>query len=256
MWESELKLIPRLLVLLTYSALRFLCHSPSAIYLVQLYSSILRDLPLRRWNHSNRASRPTIPAMTNQQVSPISQMLYTLGLTREDLSRRSDEMRQFLTSQRSPTLRVADRGHARRSSSSSDLRPPSRCVDSRPSFARSTSSSCSASLREPSPTTTPVKTEPHDNTAALRQYDSMEIVIERHRRQSRRGKRVRRDKERELTIRSNLPHPSSPSPSIASHASLNLDSFMHSRDDRRVSSGDLQDNHNNQVSGGSSTRPF
>ena len=192
--------------------------------------------------------------MTNQQVSPISQMLYTLGLTREDLSRRSDEMRQFLTSQRSPTLRVADRDRARRSSSSSDLRPPSRCVDSRPSFARSTSSSCS--LREPSPPTTPVKTEPHDNTATLRQYDSMEVVIERQRRQSRRDKRARRDKERELAIRSNLPHPSSPSPSIASHASLNLDSFMHSRDDRRVSSADSQDNHNNQVSRGSSTPSF
>ena len=191
--------------------------------------------------------------MTNQHVSPISQMLHTLGLTREDLSRRSDEMRQFLTSQGSPTLRVADRDHARRSSSSSDLRPPSRCLDSRSSFARSTSRSCSVSLREPSPPTTPVKMEPYDSTASLRQYDSMEIVIERQRRQSRRDKRARRD--REVGSRSNLPHPTSPSPSIASHVLLNLDSFMHSRDDGRVLSADSQDNDKSQVSCGSSTHP-
>ncbi|KAF8631912.1 hypothetical protein AX15_002169 [Amanita polypyramis BW_CC] len=185
--------------------------------------------------------------MANQQVSPISQMLHTLGITREDLSRRSDEMRQFLTSQGSPTLRVAGRGRARRDSSSSDLRPPSQCVDSRSSFARSASRSCSASLREPSPPTTPVKTEPSENTVSLRHYDTMDVVIERQRRQSRREKRTRRDKERDLTIRSNLPHQTSPSPSSASHASLNLDSFMHSRDNRRVSSTDLQDNHTNQL---------
>lgn len=224
------------------------------LYILYNYTPPCREVSI--WIRFTIPSRPTIPAMTNQQVSPISQMLYTLGLTREDLSRRSDEMRQFLTSQRSPTLRVANRDRARRSSSSSDLRPPSRCIDSRSSFARSTSSSCSVSLREPSPPTTPVKTEPHDNTATLRQYDSMDVVIERQRRQSRRGKRARRDKERELAIRSNLPHPTSPSPSIASHASLNLDSFMHSRDDRCVSSADSQDNHNNQVSRGSSTHPF
>ena len=216
---------------------------------------MLRDTLFHHWIHSNNPPRPTIFPMTNQQASPISQMLYTLGLTREDLSRRSDEMRQFLTSQGSPTLRVADRDHARRSSSSSDLRPPSRCLDSRSSFARSTSRSCSVSLREPSPPTTPVKTEPYDSTASLRQYDSMEIVIERQRRQSRRDKRARRDRERELATRSNLPHPTSPSPSIASHTLLNLDSFMHSRDDRRVLSADSQDNDKSQVSCGSSSHP-
>ncbi|KAK2463690.1 hypothetical protein APHAL10511_004441 [Amanita phalloides] len=176
--------------------------------------------------------------MTSQQASPISQMLYTLGLTREDLSRRSNEMRQFLTSQGSPTLRVADRDHARRSSSSSDLRPPSRSVDSRSSFARSTSRSCSTSLRDPSPPTTPVKTEPPETIASLKHYDSMEVVIERQRRQNKRDKRAKRDKERELTI----PQPTSPSPSTASHASLNLDSFMYSRDDRRVSPADFNNN--------------
>ena len=189
--------------------------------------------------------------MTNQHISPISQMLHTLGLTREDLNRRSDEMRQFLTSQGSPSLRVVERHHARRSSSSSDLRPPSRCIDSRSSFACSTSRSCSASLLEPSPPTTPIKIEPYENTASLRHYDSMEIVIERQRRQSRREKRSKRDKERDLTILSILPPQTSPSPSTASHASLNLDSFMHSRDDRRVASADLQDNHTDQVSCGS-----
>ncbi|KAF8636434.1 hypothetical protein AX17_003616 [Amanita inopinata Kibby_2008] len=177
--------------------------------------------------------------MANLQVSPISQMLHTLGLTREDLSKRSDEMRQFLTAQKSPTLRVADRDIVRQASS--DVKPPSRNADSKSTTARSVSCAASVSIRESSPPPTPIKTEPSENIASLRHYDSMEVVIERQRRQNKKEKRARREKEREFTTRSNLPHPASPSPSTASHASLNLDFFMHSRDDKRVSNSGASD---------------
>ncbi|KAM6496938.1 hypothetical protein JOM56_007411 [Amanita muscaria] len=176
----------------------------------------------------------------NQQVSPISQMLYTLGLTREDLSKRSDEMRHFLTSQGSPTLRVADRDISRGSSSASH------CSDPNTPFSRPLSRSCSGSLRESSPPITPVKKEPSESSASLRHYDSMEVVIERQRRQTRREKRSKKEKERDSTTRSNLPPSTSPSPSAVSHASLNLDSFMHSRDDGRVSSSNLESSKDNQ----------
>ncbi|PFH51893.1 hypothetical protein AMATHDRAFT_74590 [Amanita thiersii Skay4041] len=165
--------------------------------------------------------------MANLQVSPISQMLYTLGMTREDLSKRSHEMRQFLTSQESPTSRVA------KHSATCNTRCDS--VESTGSISRSISRPRSSSLRELSPPTTPVKTEPHESSAVLRHGLRMDYVMERKRRYNKKEKRTRREKERELTMGSSAPHPPSPSPSSASHTSLNLDSFMHSRDDRRIS---------------------
>ncbi|KAJ7876842.1 hypothetical protein B0H13DRAFT_998252 [Mycena leptocephala] len=45
--------------------------------------------------------------MANPETSPISQLLNSLGITREDLNRRSDQMRQFLTAESATSSRVS-----------------------------------------------------------------------------------------------------------------------------------------------------
>jgi hypothetical protein len=95
-------------------------------------------------------------------------------------------------------------------------------------LARSLSRASSNSLRDMSPPSTPVKSEPHEGGMLHRHMDSMEMVLERQRRQ----RRSRRGKERESSR--SMPHPPSPSPSNASQSGLSLDSFMQSRDDLRV----------------------
>ncbi|TFK40008.1 hypothetical protein BDQ12DRAFT_712067 [Crucibulum laeve] len=169
--------------------------------------------------------------MADPTVSPISQLLHTLGITRDDLNKRSDQMRQFLTAE-SDVLpaRVVERDNDYRSRSGSDLRSVSRSSTSTTSFSRSLSRARSDSLREDSPPVTPVKTEPREtSSASLRHYDSMEMVIERQR-QSRRERKSRRGKERESTSRSGIAHPPSPSPSNASRSSHSIDSHSYSRD--------------------------
>jgi len=167
--------------------------------------------------------------MADVQVSPISQLLHTLGLTREDLNKRSDQMRQFLTADDAMSSRVLERENSYRSRSGSDLRSSSRSVGSSRSLARSLSRASSNSLREVTPPATPVKSEPYEGGIPHRQMDSMEMVLERQRKQ----RKSRRGKERELS--KSMPHPPSPSPSNASQSGLSLDSFMQSRDDLRVS---------------------
>ena len=166
--------------------------------------------------------------MADIQVSPISQLLHTLGLTREDLNKRSHQMRQFLTADDAMFSRVLERENGYRSRSGSDIRSSSRSVGSSRSLARSLSAS-SNSLREVSPPTTPIKSEPLEGGMPHRHMDSMEMVLERQRRQ----RKSRRGKERDPSR--SIPHPPSPSPSNASQSSFSLDSFMQSRDDLRVS---------------------
>ncbi len=48
----------------------------------------------------------TTPIPTNLPVSPISQLLQNLGMTRDDLTRHSDQMRQFLTTEHANSFRV------------------------------------------------------------------------------------------------------------------------------------------------------
>lgn len=172
-------------------------------------------------------------AMADPQVSPISQLLHTLGITREDLNKRSDQMRQFLTADNALASRVIEGESGRRSRSSSDLRPNSRSTTSSSALSRSLSRGSTSSLRDATPPATPIKSEPHEGGLPHRHFDNMEMVIERQRRQSRREKKSRREKERDLSSRGAMPHPPSPSPSNASQSGLNLDTFMQSRDDRR-----------------------
>ena len=167
--------------------------------------------------------------MADIQVSPISQLLHTLGLTREDLNKRSDQMRQFLTADDPMFSRVLESENKHRPRSGSDLRSSSRSICSSQSLARSLSRASSNSRRDPSPPATPVKSEPHESGMPHRQMDSMEMVLERQRRQ----RKSRRGKERESSR--SMPHPPSPSPSNASQSGLSLDLFMQSRDDLRVS---------------------
>ncbi|KAF8202541.1 hypothetical protein BJ912DRAFT_945100 [Pholiota molesta] len=160
--------------------------------------------------------------MTDTQVSPISQLLYTLGITREDLNKRSDQMRQFLTADTSMPPRVPERDGEHRSRSGSDLRSSSRSVASSASLARSLSRASSSSLRDGTPPATP-----------------MEMVLERQRRQ----RKSRKGREREASR--NVAHPASPSPSSASQSVRSLNTSMHSRDGSRCSdAGGAESAHN------------
>lgn len=180
--------------------------------------------------------------MADPQVSPISQLLYTLGITREDLSKHSNQMRQFLTADDNTPSRVIDRDSGYRSRSNSDLRSGFRSSSASSSIARSVSRTSSASFRDSTPPITPIKSEAPENAFPSRQYDSMEMVIERQRRQNKRERKSRREKERELA-RSAIPNPPSPSPSNASsQPSVSLDSFMQSRDNGRAQTLDDEDN--------------
>lgn len=183
--------------------------------------------------------------MANPQISPISRLLHTLGITREDLEKRSDQMRQFLTAENANSLRVAGHDNTHNSSSSSDLRPVTKSTSSTVSLARSRSRTNSYSFRDSTPPVTPVKSESFEGSVPLRQFDSMEMVIERQRRQSRREKRERRERERESMTRANVPQPPSPSPSNTpsntSQNGYNLDSFMQRRDDQRVLPTETED---------------
>ncbi|KAJ3515532.1 hypothetical protein NLJ89_g1702 [Agrocybe chaxingu] len=168
--------------------------------------------------------------MADLQVSPISQLLHTLGLTREDLNKRSDQMRQFLTADDALSSRVLERDSGHRPRSRSELSNTSRPVGSSRSLARSLSRASSSSLREGTPPATPVKSEPHESTIPHRRMDSMEMVLERQRRQ----RKSRKERERESS--KIILHQPSPSPSNASQSTPSLDSHMHSRDESRNSS--------------------
>lgn len=167
------------------------------------------------------------PAVLSKTSSPISQVLSTLGLTREDLMRHSDQMRQFLTAEDANSLRVLTR----------EITNPGSTTLST-SRARSNSLvNASGSRDSPVPATpaTPIKAEPSDQPLpqhSHRTMDSMEMIMERKSRQSKRDKKGRRD-------RSALPPlPSSPS---SSNPSFSLDKFMHSRSGRRVDAPDEPD---------------
>lgn len=136
--------------------------------------------------------------MGDPQASPISQLLNSLGLTREDLNKRSDQMRQFLIADSTNSSRVFDLqntySHTNSEPSSSTLFPASRTVTQ-----PSPSPLPDASARPPEPETQ-LASEPSEESASQRQTVSMDSVIERQRlaRKERRGKK---DKDRAVTIR-------------------------------------------------------
>ena len=168
--------------------------------------------------------------MADPHASPISQLLQSMGMTREDLNQRSLQMRQFLTANDSLPARVADLSSAGyRSRSSSDLRPGTRSSSSSFSMSRSLSRASSNSMRETSPPTTPVKSEHSESGHLLqRPMDNMEMVIERQR-QSRKERKSKRERGRVSS--KSFTAPASPSPSSTSQSAVSLDSFMYSRDE-------------------------
>ncbi|OCH96222.1 hypothetical protein OBBRIDRAFT_701924, partial [Obba rivulosa] len=115
-------------------------------------------------------------------TSPISQLLQTLGMTREDLSRHSEQMRQFLTA-----------GSAKSScafSSQPEIQDP-KSLDSR-SHVRSRATSlinASATAQSPTPPVTPVKAEPMDALLPSRSMDQMHLVMERKSKNKQRERR-------------------------------------------------------------------
>jgi hypothetical protein len=154
--------------------------------------------------------------------SPISLVLQSLGLTREDLLRHSDQMRQFLTAEDANSLRVFEQDHADKMTAAGGR-----------SLSRTRSMSNVSNVQEP---VTPIKSEPQDGPpAALRLFESMDAVMDRKRRQSKREKKNRNTKDPPRKERNVRPMPPSPSPS---HTSFSMDLFMHSRDVRRVESSD------------------
>lgn len=177
--------------------------------------------------------------MSNLDASPISQLLHTLGISREDLEKRSDQMRQFLTAQ-DPDFDPLRVTNTETSNSGIDIRLPSVASTSAASFSRSRSGTNSYSLRDSPPPITPVKSETTE-TGSLRHFDSMEMVIERQRRQNRRERKERRERERELAAKTSVPRLSSPSPSNASQTGPILFPCTKSRDEQCVLPGGVGD---------------
>ncbi|KAG6891204.1 hypothetical protein C0995_008456 [Termitomyces sp. Mi166 len=164
--------------------------------------------------------------MSELQPSPISQMLLSLGLTREDLVKETDNMRSFLNTQNTVLPRAAEANNAFSPPSVADNRITAKPPSTSSLFTRSRSRASSNAFRESSPPMTPVKSEPIEGgiPVPLRSFGSMEEVIERQRRQNRKEKKERRERERELQARSNGPQAPSPSPGNAPHSGFKLDS--------------------------------
>ena len=150
-------------------------------------------------------------------ISPISQVLYSIGLTRDDLLRHSDQMRQFLTQHSAGGTRPF----------SADLPEPAGTAGGS-TRTRSVSRPNAPAHSQTPPPSTPVKSEPIEPTMPLRQMDSMEMILERKSRQAKREKKAK-GKDRP---------PPSPSPA---RTSFSLDAFMQSRDSRRVPDSDQSD---------------
>jgi hypothetical protein len=125
-------------------------------------------------------------------ISPISQLLKNLGMTRDDLTRHSDQMRQFLTAENANSLRVLSNAE----SDAEGAKSPTIF----PQVLRAKSRSISAADAPPPPSfppATPIKTEPVEPTASssVRRFESMDEIIERQNRRSRRERRGRRERE-------------------------------------------------------------
>jgi hypothetical protein len=161
--------------------------------------------------------------------SPISQVLQSLGLTREDLLRHSDQMRQFLTAEDANSLRVLTRELSEPGSTSfGSTRTRSLSRSNSAANAPTNSDSPATQQQPPGTPVTPVKAEPVESPVPQRHMDSMEMVIERKSRQHKKDRKGRRERDRNNILPS--PPPSS--------AGFSLDSFMQSRDGRRISMPD------------------
>ncbi|KAJ7281647.1 hypothetical protein C8J57DRAFT_1298286 [Mycena rebaudengoi] len=140
--------------------------------------------------------------------------LHSLGITNEDLQKRSDQMRQFLTSGDASSSRPLSQP----SSASGSL---SRASSSNALFARQISRTTSLlQSRRPEETVVPV----------IRQFDSMEMVLERQRLNRKQKRSKKRDQD--LPTWTTLPQPDSPNPNDATPSNPTHSSPIHpSRDD-------------------------
>jgi hypothetical protein len=136
-------------------------------------------------------------------ISPISQLLKNLGMTRDDLTRHSDQMRQFLTAQNANSLRAFSNAEAESDADADSVKSPTML----PRALRAKSRSISAADAPPPPSfppATPIKTEPDELTASssVRRFESMDEIIERQNRRSKRERRSRREREASPSIHS------------------------------------------------------
>ena len=159
------------------------------------------------------------PVPKNLPVSPISQLLQNLGMTRDDLTRHSDQMRQFLTTEHANSFRAFSKGESDADSAKSPTLP-SQTIQPK-------SRSVSAADAPPFPPATPIKTEPIESSSSLRRFESMDEIIERQNRRTRRERRSRRERDTSPA----LPH----SPT---HSTLRPSGHPRASDSGRVKSAD------------------
>ena len=138
---------------------------------------------------------------STKPISPISQLLKNLGMTRDDLTRHSDQMRQFLTAQNANSLRAFS--NAESDADADSVKSPTTL----PRVLRAKSHSISTADAPPPlplPPATPIKTEPVELTASssVRRFESMDEIIERQNRRSKRERRSRREREASPSIHS------------------------------------------------------
>ncbi|KAI0051025.1 hypothetical protein FA95DRAFT_1587475 [Auriscalpium vulgare] len=164
------------------------------------------------------------PPQHRNPISPISQLLQSIGLTRDDLTRHSDQMRQFLTTDAAASLRAFPQDQLDTERDTTPTPAPTRLA-SQPRSLSTTDASTSG--RQSPPPITPVKTEHAEPSSSVRRFESMEQIIERQNRRSKRDRRVKREREASPAL------PRSPSLSASrSH------SARRTRDSRRVSNAD------------------
>ncbi|KAH9932655.1 hypothetical protein B0H21DRAFT_760511 [Amylocystis lapponica] len=116
------------------------------------------------------------PHAARNPASPISQLLRTIGLTRSDLTRHSEQMRQFLGAEAVQALPL--------DGSQPDERDPfSSRSHSRGRSRANSVANASAVAQSPILPATPIKPEPVDDALPPRQLDTMQLVMERKRRE-------------------------------------------------------------------------
>lgn len=158
------------------------------------------------------------PVPSNLPISPISQLLQNLGMTRDDLTRHSDQMRQFLTTEHANSFRA----FSKTDSDADSAKSPTLSLNEQ--TVHPTSRSVSAADAPPA---TPIKTEPIESSSSLRRFESMDEIIERQNRRSRRERRNRRERDTSPA----LPH----SPT---HSTLRSSGHPRTSDSGRVKSTD------------------
>ena len=119
--------------------------------------------------------------LSTQPVSPVSILLQTLGMTRDDLMRHAAQMKSFLETEENSLRALTNQSEAE-AQQEQKTRPASR------SRNVSFSNHASAPFRAASPPVTPIKAEPVERPVP-RQMDTMERVMERKERQKKRQRR-------------------------------------------------------------------